>query len=232
MRVFRIALFVLPLLSIITIAACTTATAPKSLTIQQIVDQSTARMSAVTSVHFRLEMTGGSISIAPGIALDALDGDAAVPDRWHIQAKATLFGMVVDVELISAEGQQFLRNPVSQQWQQLPVTLSVGQLLSPNSGAASIISSAKQLTQEASEAIDGNDCYHIRGTVDAANIATVIGGKAANTIVPVEAWIDSTDFAIRQIVLRGAILQDDPANIVRLLKLSQFNSPVTIQLPG
>ena len=44
-------------------------------------------------------------------------------------------------------------------------------------------------------------------------------------------WIGKEDFLLRQVRIKGQITEGEEPEIVRILKLSQFNQPVSIELP-
>jgi len=232
MRAPQFAVAAVMALAVLALAACASAPPPKKeLTAQEIVDKAGDKMKELKSVHFRLELTDGKMALGPGITVENIEGDAASPGRMRISTKATIMGMVTEIELIGVEGRQYLRNPLTKRWEAAPISLAGSDLFAPE-GAPSIMKSAKNLARLEDEAIDGAESYHVKGTVESGLIAALVGGAPSNAQVQVEMWIGTADFFVRQIKLAGPLLQDDAAKIVRTLKLSKFNEPVTIEPPA
>ncbi|MBI4320773.1 MAG: LppX_LprAFG lipoprotein [Chloroflexi bacterium] len=215
------------------VAACATPEpVKKELSAQEIVDRSSEKMEALKSLHFRLEVLEGKLALGPGISVDAVEGDAAVPGRIRIKTKTTLVGMSVDVEFISVDGKQYLRNPLTKRWDNLPVAVAPASLFDRERGATSIMKGAKNLTKLPDEVFDGTESYHISGSVEPSAVSTIIGGVPSEAQVPVEAWIGTDDFLLRQIRLEGPLVQGDSPKVVRVLKLSKFDEPVNIEPPA
>lgn len=233
MRIVRYPAIVVMALAVVALAACATTPPPKKeLTAQEIVDKASDKMKELKSVHFRLEVTDGKMAIGPGITVDNIEGDAASPGRIHISTKAIVIGMVAEIELIVVADKQYLRNPLTKRWEVSPVSFAGANLFVPEAGAPTIMKGTKNLAKAENEALDGVESYHIRGTIAPAEVASLVGGVPSNSDVQVEAWIGTADFFIREIKLVGQLMQDDPAKIVRTLKLSKFNEPVTIEPPA
>lgn len=207
------------------------ATAVKELTAQEILDASRERMKDVKSVHFRLEMINGKIALGPDITLDTVEGDAVEPGRVRIKTNVSIYGIPLEVELIIADGKQYMREPLTRRWTLLGAPLPQVNLFDPEVGVANIVKNIKNPEKLQSEAIDGADCYHLKGSLDPGVVSFVFGSTPASRSVQAEVWIDTGDLLVRQIRLEGAILQEEPPGIVRTLKLSKFNEPVTIEPP-
>lgn len=219
------------LVALVAALACSSAPVKKELTAQEIVDRSSEKMKELKSVHFRLELTGGKMALAPGMVVDNVEGDAAVPGRIQAKTKATVLNMVVEMELVSVEGKQYLRNPLTKRWDEIPAAFAQANFFSPESGAPAIMKGTKNLARLENEAVEGTESYHLKGTLEPAAVVALTGGAPAGAPLAVEAWIGTGDFLVRQIKLQGAVLQGDQANVLRTLTLSRFNTPVTIEPP-
>ncbi len=236
MRLFRYLIIVATVVAVTFLAnfvlsSCAAEQARQRMMPQQIVDNASDKTQALKYVYFRLETTGGKMSVSPGVDLYNVEGDVASPGRIHITTKADFSGSVVDIDLISIGGKQYMRNSLTRQWDVLPVPFAPSNLFAPDTGAASIVRSARNLSKLDDESVDGAPSYHLKGTADSAAVASLIGGTPSGSPVQVEAWIGTGDFVVRQIRLEGAMLKDDSPKTVRLLKLSKFNEPVTIEPP-
>lgn len=236
MRTLLFAWLVAAILASAVLSACVAPqaqepTRKKELTAQEIADKSAETMKEVKSIHFVLEVENGTMVVAPGITVDKVEGDAVRPDRMHLNTTANVAGFTVEIELIGAEGKQYLLNPLTRRWEPLQVAFPASNLFEPERGVAEIMKNVKNLTKLPNETIDGVDSYHLKGTIDSTVIAAIVGGAASGSPVELEAWVGVNDFFIRQMKLGGAVLQGDRAEAIRTLRLSRFNEPVTIEPP-
>ena len=221
------------MLAAVALAACSApAAGKKELTAQEIVDNSSEKIQALKSVHFRLEVADGKMSLGLGITVDNVEGDAALPGRMRIKSKASFGGVVFDVDFISVDGKQYFRNPLTGRWETLPIAVAATNLFDRDKGAVSVMKGAINLTKLANETMDGVESYHLRGTVEASALASIVGAVPSESQVQVDTWIGTSDFLVRQIRIEGALLQGDAAQAVRTLKLSRFDEPVTIEPPA
>lgn len=247
MRIYKYILVIIAILAITTSTACIfgpaneelkttktpepTATAIKEVTAQDIIDMSREKVKDVKSVHFRLEIANGSMTLGPGISINTIEGDGVEPGRLRIKTSVTVLNMPVEVELISVDGKQFLRDAFTRRWQVLSTPLAQTNFFDPDIGVANIMKNLQNPAKLPNEVIDGVDAYHLQGTLNPDVLSPIFGGIPADGTVKTELWIGTEDFLVRQIRLEGPILQEDGPSIARTLKLSRFNEPVTIEAP-
>ncbi|MDE3077318.1 MAG: LppX_LprAFG lipoprotein, partial [Chloroflexota bacterium] len=95
---------------------------------------------------------------------------------------------------------------------------------------AGLLNGMTDLQRGPNEKIDGVDCYRISGKAGGAALQPVLG-VAASAPLQLTAWVGTSDFFVRQLVIAGAILPDEPKDTKRTLKIGQFNAPVAIKAP-
>ncbi len=211
--------------------SCASPAPPKELTAVEVLDKAATKMKSVDTVHFQLDMAGGKMQIGPGITVSKLEGDAAKPDKMSLKTKATIAGFAVEVELVTAGGKQYLKNPLTKQWEALQADLGAANLLNPEKGALAILSQAKEIKRAANEDLDGAKVFHIVATVASSGITSVTGGIPSGDDVIIDAWIGVDDFALRKVRVTGGVVQGEGPETVRTIVFSQFNQPVKIDLP-
>jgi hypothetical protein len=213
--------------------ASTSCFGPKSqpLTPEQIMQKSGDALKTVKTVHFTLSSTNGMMSIGTGLVAKSIDGDIQQPDRLKASATGTFGRVTVNIGLIQVGTRQYITNPITKQWQELPGPSAAPNLLDPDRGAPAILKQATQLKQLPNESIQGTDCYHVSGKIPAAPIAGLVGTTTTATTLDGEVWVGTQDFLPRQISLAGPLTTNEPANISRLLALSNFNESISIEAP-
>src|SRR6266849_1661348 len=104
--------YLLALLTTIFLLTACGGTAP---TAQQLITNAQAAIQKVTSYHFNLVVdnpgTGGVLTIK------SADGDILVPDKLQAKASAIVLGNVVQVQLITIAGKQYITDPITGKWE-------------------------------------------------------------------------------------------------------------------
>lgn len=198
------------------------------LTVSEIIARASEKLEALSSFHFALEQEGGGTPIAMGLEMTAASGDIARPGRL----KANVFAGFLEVEIITVGEVIFMTNPLSGEWEPLPNEFNAVKLFDPDSGIKAIIEKISNAIKLGEEKVAGTLCYHIKGTLDSGDLSAITSGAAIEGIsIDTEVWIGKDDFLLRQIKLEGQITRDENPGIVRTLIISNFDQPVTIELP-
>lgn len=213
------------------VAACSAPKAPE-LTATDIVGKASDALKAVKSVHFALTATGGTMVIGGGLPAKDIEGDVRQPDRIKGMATSTFGNVTVQIAFIIVGSNEYVTNPITKQWQEVPGNATAPNLLDPQQGAGALLKKATDLKKLADESLAGTDCYHLSGKLTGTLIAGLIGSKGLDTALASEVWIGKSDFLVRQIKLVGPITAEEPPAIQRVLTLSQFNETVTIDPPA
>jgi hypothetical protein len=197
----------------------------------EIVARAAEAIERVETVHFRLEVAGGTAEIVTGLQMTSAEGDVARPDRLRMQVNARAANVPVQVELVAIGERRWLTNPLTKRWTALPGQFALAPVLDPERGVANLIRRLSGLVKLPNETLDGQAVYHLRGTAAAADLAALAGAQGGGGSVAAEAWIGVQDFLPRQVRIEGAVVSGEPAGLVRVLKLSGFNAPVSIEPP-
>ncbi len=201
------------------------------LTALEIIDKSSQKLQGINSFHFVLEHVGGGTPIAMGLKMNEAVGDVAKPDRLKMTASGTMAGMFLEVEIISVGEVTYMTNPLTGRWELLPTEFRALSVFDMNSGVAAIMRGIADLTRLDDEEMDGVPGYHLRGSIDSGDLASITGSSVEGVKIDTEVWIGKEDFLVRLIKLEGKITESEVAGIVRTLKLSNFNEEVSIELP-
>ena len=200
---------------------------------REVLARSASAMDDLTSAHFRFIVSNGTMALGPGLEATSFEGDAAAPDRLNVLIRARLSGTPVELRLIAIGDRQYLTNPLSRQWQDVSGSLNTPALLDSRRGIGLILRSIEEADFATPPVPLGGSPFHIRGTIRANAIASLVGGgDPASGVVSAELRITQGDYRLRSARLVGAISQGEAASLERLLELSEFNRPVTIEPPS
>ncbi len=212
------------------LAACDTTPAPSAMKPDEVLNKSAPKMAALKSFHFNLATS--KIDKAPSsLYITGADGDLSRPGKLQATAKALLLGNAVEVQVVADGAAQYMTDPLSKRWQKIPASFNALALLDPGKAIADILASVQSPTDAGAESVDNVASYRIKTTVPPASMQALSPEITATDPLSATLWVGSDDFLIRQVQITGALLKNEPATIVRTLKFSQFDVPVTIQLP-
>jgi hypothetical protein len=124
-----------------------------------------------------------------------------------------------------------MTDPLSKRWQKIPPSFNALALLDPGKAIADILANVQAPTDDGTETVDNVASYRIKATVPPASMQALSPEITATDPLSATLWVGSADFLVRQVQITGALLKDEPATVVRTLKFSNFDTPVTIQLP-
>jgi len=124
-----------------------------------------------------------------------------------------------------------MTNPLNGKWETPGTAFNVLSLFDPNTGIAAILKGLTGAARLEDATAGGVLCYHLSGSIKSEDLKAITGSAAQGTAIAAELWIGQNDFLIRDVKLTGQITETEVAGIVRTLSLSNFNTPVTIDLP-
>ena len=210
------------------VTGTTSATLPPA---EEILSKVVERVGAVTSFHFRLEHEGGFSPIPLGLKLRTADGDIIVPDRMQAKLEAEAAGTLVRVEVIGIGEEGWITNPFSREWQPLPEGTTISAIFDPAAGISAVANSLENVSVVGVENVGGRDTYLLEGHVDSGVLEAAAPIAEPGLTVTVKVWADIEDYTIRQVRLEGPFAPDEPPAIVRILILSKFDEPISIEPP-
>ncbi len=209
-------------------AAPTPATLPQA---DEVLPKVVERVGALKSFHFRLEHENGLSPIPFDLKLKTAEGDVQVPDRMQAKLEADVAGALLRVEVIGIGEEGWMTNPFSHEWQALPEGTSISAIFDPAAGIQAVARSLQEVRVAGVEKVGGDNTYLLEGQVDSGVLEAAAPIAEPGLTVNVKVWVDVEDYTIRQVRLEGPFAPGEPENIVRILSLSKFDEPVSIEPP-
>ena len=223
-------LSLLALVAILTLAACGGSPAPTTPDAHTLITRAQAAIQKVTSYHFNLAVDNPGTSST--LVIKTADGDILVPDKLKASANVLVIGNVVQVKIITIGSNQYITDPISNNWLKTSGLLDPRILSDSNTGVSAILGHIQNPSTPADSSVDGTPCWSIDGTLDAKYLAAITGGGApANSVVKVTTCIGKTDNLPYLIKMTGIAAPGDATNTVRTFKLSKFGESLTITAP-
>lgn len=198
---------------------------------EEVLPKVVERVDAVKTFHFRLEHEGGLSPIPLGLELRTAEGDVVVPDRISAKLEAEANGALVRVEVIGVGEEGWITNPFSREWQPLPSGTTISAIFDPAAGVKAVAGSLQDVSVVGVEKVAGHETYRLEGHVDSGALEAAAPIAEPGLTVTVKVWVDTEDYTIRKVRLEGPFAPDEPAAIVRILSLSKFDEPASIEPP-
>lgn len=176
------------------------AVADPSADVQDITASSAAAMAAVTSVEFRVSVTGAPIYVDQfeRIALTSLHGQFAVPGRAQAELAVTIDGNLnTRLGAVAVDDEIWLSNPVTGDFETLPdgYDIDPSRFFDPVGGWQPLLGGLQQVTLVGIED-RGGQRYHIRGTASSEQMSNVTAGLVGGQQVVVDLWVHPTTFRV------------------------------------
>jgi hypothetical protein len=217
------------LLTILALTACASPLA-KAETPQQALSSAAQRASQLHSAKFDLQgnvkmtfppalgqMFGSSGAAAGSLSLDMTgNGEAQFPDRYHAVINAKLAGLSVATEVVVANGQAYVKNPLNGKWESSTQSSGItGQLSQPDPlSYEQLLKNVKSIKDLGDTTMpDGTKVHHYQLTPDKAKLlasfdkAAVKNPQAKAAIeqvlnsgtMTIEVWFGKDDHLVRRI---------------------------------
>ena len=195
-----------------------------------LLETSIEQTGAVETFHFTLDQQSIPKSTV-GLQLTGAEGDAILPDRAQADVTGNFAGTAIATKIVAIGDDVWLENPLAGTWQAVDVSTTPVALLDPAGGVLGVMSEVAEPTDEGTEDMDGVTVHRISGTVAAADVAPLFAVTASDRDVPVMLWIGDDDLLLRRIEVRGPIADGEPDDALRIVEISRFDEPVTIEQP-
>ena len=199
---------------------------------QEVLERARLAAADLRSLHFQMTLFGGTVPLIAGFSFDQIEGDMARPDRWQAELRLPVEGRLVPALLVGEAGRTYITHPATGQWIRYVTEVDPPRFFHPTGGIQAVLAGVVSPVRLPDERLEGSDAYHIRGVSRASDFQFMAGASVAGARVRVDLWIDKGSTLLRRVRLEGRIAEEDSPTIVRLIRLSQFNRPVTIELPN
>ena len=212
-----------------------TPTPTPTVTPEGVRDRAADALRNLSTVHFRVIHEEGGTDIGFSSTLTEAEGDGLFPDKAEFVAKATsaLFGnATLELDVVQYGEATYLRDRISMVWQKLPPGTLAINFLNINGSIADALASLGGLELTDGGSIDGTPAHKLTGTAPSTAMRGLVPGAPEGETLRVEVWTGRDDHLVRRVRLTGALIDADPPDMARVLELSRFDEPVSIEPPA
>lgn len=197
----------------------------------QILEQAATTFEDTESAHFVLEIDGTiGIDEEGMLELGAVEGDIARPASAQANADVNFAGSSVTMEMIAADGQMYLRNILTGDWERAPSDLQYdpARIFDGEQGIGSIIAQLGELELVGEDSIDGTDAWHLTAVVDTPEVQALAGNFFEGDQLDIDIWVATEDHRLLQVELHDSAAEEPTS---WELSLSDHGEPVEITPP-
>lgn len=188
---------------------------------------------ATETAHFVLEIDGDAyLDEGESIKLESGEGDIKRPGSVKAEASVDAGISVVDIRLVAVEGEIFITNLLTGNWERAPQDFSYDPsiLFSDTDGIGPIMTDLQNAEVDGTESIDGVEAYKITGTVTAERVSAITAGSIEGDEIDITLWTQVEDGKLLRVVLTEPDgVRDSPATWN--LTMSGHGNPVEIDAP-
>ena len=186
-------------------------------------------MENLRTFEFRLTHEGGSTQLFPGLFIEDAEGTVISPDKISVEFSGTFgTGFAVKSGLITLGPNSYILNPLTGDWEASETGVSPLGFFNPRVGIAGMmvqLESGRQIDD------DGEEVYRLGGSLPTEALAPLLGATLEGAKVNVELTIDAKRNLLLTARVVGRATSTDADGIVRVITLSGFNEPVSIEPP-
>ena len=206
-----------------------------SITAEDVRDRGAETLRNLSTVHFLVTHEEGGTDIGFSSTLTEAEGDGVFPDKAEFVAKATsaLFGnAALELDIVQYGETTHLRDRISMVWQALPAGTLAINFTNINGSIADALASLGDLDLTDGGSVDGAPVHKLTGTTPSTSMRGLVPGAPEGDTLQMEVWIGRDDYLVRKVRLTGRLVEADTPDVVRVLELSRFDEPVTIEPPA
>ena len=202
---------------------------PVPLSVEEILRRSGEATGALGTFHFTLEHNkGGGTPISETVVVTEVEGDVVNPDSISITFAGTFGRFAVKSSIVTIGGDSYMTNPVTGVWEQVSTGVSPLGFFDPQAGIGSMMTKMRDAVLVSRTP----DEYRIDGRLASEALRPLLGTVLVGSDVDVELTIDAGTLLLEKAVLEGRVTASEPDGVVRTIKLSGFDEPISISPPG
>lgn len=199
---------------------------------QEVFAAAVPAMKEVSSFAFTYDVVAPESSEPPtGTTISRIVGAVTIEGQMKATIDLLNRGIPLQIEFMADGDTHYIKDPASQEWQAIPAAMSPVGRLNLSAGTIQVLEKIADPSYEGTEEMDGVEVHHLRGVVEAAEVAAIAGAATSEEPFPADVWIGVDDHLVRRIELAGAATASEDPETLRIIALTGFNEPVTIEPP-
>ena len=188
-------------------------------------------MANLQMFHFRIHHESGGLELLPGLVIDEVEGDVINPDKLSMEFSGSLgTGLTIKASLITLGDAGYMTNPLTGEWEKGPTGISSLGFFDPSSGIVTMMSQVDEV-RVLDDGPGSRGVHRLGGSLPVEALVPLVGTTLEGVSVVVELTIDAGDSYLLEARFVGPVTPTDPDDVVRVITLSAFDEPISIEAP-
>ncbi len=220
--------FIITLTTLVLFILSCSSEAENNLTADEIILNSSQRVTNWSSFRFSLEHEKGLTSLANGsYQLKSARGEIVLPRRVKLIANAITLGQLIKLDVILINERSYWTNPINQKWSEIPPgqspfgTFDVGEVVLDILSNINTPSLGEQ---------SGNK-IKIIGKVDAIVFEPLVGKSDKTKVADVVLEIDLNNMNVLSARIEGKVNPLDENDVIRMIEIWDVDSEFEVKPP-
>ena len=231
-------LVALAMASLLLVTACRSDPAPTTtepepeLTLEEVLARTGENLASFSTATFQMIDENETGAKFFGATLKNVDGVVESPDSAHIVVEVESPAMgFAEIEIVAIADTAFMKFSAAAPWNPLPLDQVPFNFVGLGVTLSNLLPLVQDPAITGTESIGGSPAIRVDGTLMSEDLSTLITSADTGHPIDLTLWIGEDDHELRQIRITGQIFDDDGEGTSRLIILSDYNTPVDIQVP-
>jgi hypothetical protein len=225
---YPIALLVI---SMLVIAGCADTDENGEESAEDVIENATEQFESTETAHFELEIDGTiGIDEEGMLQLGDVSGEIARPADARADASVVFGGSSVSLEMIASDGEMFMRNLLTGDWERAPSDLQYdpARIFDEEEGITAIIDQLEDVELVGEDQAGGTDAWQLSGSVNTDAVRQLAGDFFEGEQLDVDIWVATDDYRLLRVELHDTEAEEPMS---WQLSLSDHDEPVEITPP-
>ncbi|HCV28012.1 MAG TPA: LppX_LprAFG lipoprotein [Dehalococcoidia bacterium] len=202
-----------------------------SLSPMQVVSRSVDALTGLSTFRFALSHKYGNSILTNGVQVTVATGTAAVPDSYTLNADTLVAGFWVNSRVVVIDQDSYMTHPITRDWQLLEPGTSPFGTFNPVSLIEGILEQIEVPTHAPPGSASAGT-YAIDGILPVVALKSLTGGVDESAPpLKVRVTVDGASQFLVEARITGRATATESEDLIRTVRLFEFNSDITIDPP-
>lgn len=189
---------------------------------------------SLRTVHFALSHQEGRTSMGGLLMMDTSEGDVQFPDnvKAAFVGSVPAFNVAVRIQMFQVGKDAVISDPFGGQWRVVDAASLPFHFTDLDKTLARAFLALERPTASVGQPEGGSPTYRISGAIPTDVLVALLPAAVTGKRAQIELVVGQQDKLPRLIRIQGPLLADDTPTVVRILRLSAFDKPVSVELPS
>lgn len=172
----------------------------------EVITRAGEAMLSAPAFHFRIGIEGMPVYLnkVVQLSLRSAEGDFARPDRMGVHLKVIAAVAAAEMDMIALGDEQYITNVLTRKWEVLPPEFGFNPaiMFDPQVGLEQLLKSGLDNPHWIGiEALDGQNVFHLQGSLSGEKLQGMSGGLISTGPVDVDLWLEPDTYLPRKATL-------------------------------